>query len=348
MGKHTFAAAAAGLLTASLTGCTATNEKSIGLWVVYAVAVLFSVLIELGYCLNRQGKNRWFLLLFSSVLVVNTGYLLLSVSGSLEAALHANRLSYLGSVFLPLSMLMIIMNVCKIRYSKWLPRVLIGISILVFLITASPGYLDLYYKEVTIEQVHGITVLNKVYGPLHPSYLFYLLGYFCTMIFAIFFATIKRRIEMPSYAAILASAVFVNICVWLVEKFVRVDFELLSISYIITAVFLLGLNYLDAENAKHAAAVSNTTTETAPAIDPAMQEKLDFFSASIHSLTRKETEVFLCYVQGMSTQEVLEHLGIKENTLKFHNKHIYEKLGVTSRRQLLEFYKLSGNKPTVP
>ena len=50
------------------------------------------------------------MLLFSSVLVVNLGYLLLSVSGSLEMALHANRVAYLGSVFLPLSFLKNIYN----------------------------------------------------------------------------------------------------------------------------------------------------------------------------------------------------------------------------------------------
>lgn len=347
MRKPAFTAAVSGLMAAALTGCTATNDKSVGLWVVYAVAVAFSVLIQLGYCLNRRKKDRWFLLLFSSVLVVNTGYLLLSVSGSLEAALHANRLSYLGSVFLPLSMLMIIMNICRIQYPKWLPRVLVGISILVFLIAASPGILDLYYKEVTIEQVRGITVLNKVYGPLHPIYLFYLLGYFCAMLFAIFFAVIKRKVETPSYAVILASAVFVNICVWLAEKFVRVDFELLSVSYIITAVFLLGLNYLVAENAKHTAISSDTTAQSAHPIDPALQEKLTFFSASVCNLTRRETEIFQCYVKGMTTQEILGCLNIKENTLKFHNKNIYEKLGVTSRRQLLEFYKLTEENPTV-
>jgi DNA-binding CsgD family transcriptional regulator len=32
-------------------------------------------------------------------------------------------------------------------------------------------------------------------------------------------------------------------------------------------------------------------------------------------------------------------LNIKENTLKFHNKNIYGKLGVSSRKQLLEIHK---------
>ena len=32
----------------------------------------------------------------------------------------------------------------------------------------------------------------------------------------------------------------------------------------------------------------------------------------------------------------MDELSIKENTLKYHNKNIYSKLGISSRKQLLE------------
>lgn len=339
MRKSLAFAAIMAMLCLSLSGCIATDEKAVGLWIVYAGTVFFSALFALVYCLNKNMWDRWYLLLFSSVLVVNLGYLLLSVSGSLEMALHANRVAYLGSVFLPLSFLMIIMNTCKIQYAKWLPKVLLGLAVLVFFITASPGYLGIYYKEVTIQRLHGITVLNKVYGPLHPFYAVYLLGYFSAMIVAIFYALTKRKISSPAYSVILAAAVFINICVWLVEKFVSVEFELLSVSYIITELFLLGLNYLIIENEKH---TSKNPTESKFSIDSELQAKLDFFAAGVLTLTQKELDIFQCYVQGMTTQEVLEHLDIKENTLKFHNKNIYNKLGVSNRRQLVEFHKMVG------
>ena len=35
----------------------------------------------------------------------------------------------------------------------------------------------------------------------------------------------------------------------------------------------------------------------------------------------------------------MAELNIKENTLKFHNKNLYSKLGVSSRKQLLEIYR---------
>lgn len=58
---------------------------------------------------------------------------MLSVSDTLDMALWANRIAYLGSVFLPLSMLKTIQKISKLKYPKWVNAVLIGISAVVFL-----------------------------------------------------------------------------------------------------------------------------------------------------------------------------------------------------------------------
>lgn len=45
--------------------------------------------------------ERWIFVLHISVLIVNLGHFALSISKTLDEALLANRISYLGSVFLP-------------------------------------------------------------------------------------------------------------------------------------------------------------------------------------------------------------------------------------------------------
>ena len=45
------------------------------------------------------------------------------------------------------------------------------------------------------------------------------------------------------------------------------------------------------------------------------------------------------YTAGRTTKEIMADLNITENTLKFHNKNLYSKLGVSSRKQLLEIYR---------
>ncbi|MBQ8345949.1 MAG: hypothetical protein IJY42_06775, partial [Clostridia bacterium] len=236
------------LMTMGLTCCNTVGEKTASQSIIYGAAAALSLLLLIGCLFLVRKRKGWFVLLFSSVWVVNIGYTFLSVSSCLETALWANRISYLGSVFLPMTMLMIILNVTNTICKKWLPISLSVLSIIVFLIAASPGILPIYYKEVSFAVVNGVSTLIKVYGPLHPLYLFYLLGYFAAMVAVIIRASVKKTIDTTSHAVILAIAVFVNIGVWFIEQLTSIDFEMLSISYIISELFLLGVHLVMNEN----------------------------------------------------------------------------------------------------
>ena len=232
------------LLPVVLSGCYPVGTKTMNLTIIYAITAMLSILLLIGYCTQIRKKDAWFLLLFSCVCIVNAGYFCLATSETIGEALLANRISYLGSVFLPFSMLMIILNVCRFSYRTLLPGVLLAVSIGVFLVAASPGYLDIYYSEVSLGRVDGATVLQKVYGPWHSLYLFYLIAYFAAMLLAAGYAAMKKNLESPVHAFILICAVFVNIAVWLLEQLAQINFEFLSVSYIISELFLLGLYLL--------------------------------------------------------------------------------------------------------
>ena len=55
------------------------------------------------------------------------------------------------------------------------------------------------------------------------------------------------------------------------------------------------------------------------------------------NLTKTERRIFDGYVAGLRSREIVEQLDIKDSTLRFHNKNIYEKLGVSSLKQLQQF-----------
>ena len=69
-------------------------------------------------------------------------------------------------------------------------------------------------------------------------------------------------------------------------------------------------------------------------IDP---DDFQYFLEGISQLTPTERKVFDLYLEGKTAKEILVVLGVTENTLKFHNKNIYNKLGVSSRKQLLRY-----------
>ena len=237
-------------ITAILTGCGPIGDKAANLNSIYGITTFLSFVILLIYLIRQKQKDKWYLLLFISVFIVNLGYYALGTSQTLKSALMYNRISYFGSVFLPLSMLMIILNSTKTKYHRFVPMILFSVSILMFLITASPGYSSLYYESAHLTFQNGMSVLEKTYGTWHSLYLFFLLGYFSMMIAIIFYSYKKKTMETTTHAVILTIAVFVNIGVWLIEQIVDINFEFLSISYIITELFLLSLQFLMIENTK--------------------------------------------------------------------------------------------------
>ena len=290
-------------LICCLSGCANIGEKSASLTIIYGAAAALSLLLMIVYCCLIKRKNIWFIVMFSAISVVNIGYFSLAVSTSLSEALLANRIAYLGQVILPLAMLMIILNVTNTKVAKWLPYCLLVLSAVVLFIAGSPGYLDIYYKDVSFEIVDGVGTLVKVYGPLHPLYLFYLVGYFVAMIAVIVRAWMKKTVDTTSHAIIIAIAVFVNIGVWFMEQLVSIDFEMLSISYIISELFLLGVHLVmneqqrlkellkqKEETARSDVHERKTSNETSPKAE-VDQATSKLFIAGFDKLTPKESEL---------------------------------------------------------
>ena len=357
MKKSIFSLISSFLIILSFSGCSTSGEKTASLVGVYVATAVISFGLLLGYFLVIKKRELWFVLLFSCVFVVNVGYLCLAVSDTLETALMANRVSYLGSVFLPMAMLMIIAKAIKLKFNKALPYLLFVVGFLVFLVAASPGYLDLYYKEVSLQVINGVSVLNKVYGPWHITYYIYLFAYFAAMVGIIIKTSVKKLVFSSSQGIVLTLSVMVNIGVWFLEQFVDFGFELLSISYIISELFLLGLNYLIQDEDKNNTLIitndkinENTAENNSFIQEDALNnredtEKIELFQKGILTLTNTEKMIFDLYLEGDGTKDVLSKMNIKENTLKYHNKNIYGKLGVSSRKQLLEIAnKISVNK----
>ena len=342
-------------LLLNLSGCNAATGDPVSPSLIYGFAAILSLLLLIGCILSIRPKQVWFLLLFSSVLIVNTSYTLLSVSGNLEMALLANRFAYFGSVFLPLAMLMIVLDTTNTNYHKHLPKVLLGISGIIFVIAASPGISDIYYKDVSLAIVHGASILVKEYGPLHSLYLYYLLGYFGAMILVIIRAQFHKTIETTAHAIMLAIAVFVNIGVWFIGQLTDFHFEFLSISYIISEMFLLGDHLAMVENRKlkermrqietvqnyteEIITLSDSMHEQPPKTEVFDSDRIELFLLGLNQLTPTERVIYDAHIARMTTKEILADLNIKENTLKYHNRNLYGKLGVSSKNELLEIHK---------
>lgn len=335
------------------------GTKAVNMSVSYGITTFLALVLTGCYCLIIKKKDIWLLFLHVSVFVVNLGYFTLSISKTLPEALLANRIAYLGSVFLPLCMLMAIMEVCRAKRPKWLPPLLICCSIAVFLLAATPGYLDCYYKDVSLVFINGMAKLEKVYGPLHFIYMVYLTGCFGMMVAVILASVLKKKVASHKHALILLTVVFLNIVIWLVEQLVYTELEFLSVSYIISELLLLMLygmlqDYGIPYNGQIPEELTTASREAAPtaALDKGEEEKnsgnddvraaisgeritriVETWSAE-YILTGRECDVLCAILRDKKRKDIAAEMCVTEHTVKKHTGNIFSKLDVSSRSEL--------------
>ena len=309
--------------------------------ITYAIMAIIATVLLIGYCALVRKKEPWLLLLYVCVTIVNVGYFLLSISKTIEFAIFANDVAYLGSIFLSMSMLLTIIKLCGFEVKKKLVIVLIALGAAMFVIVATSGILPWYYKEISLAFVYGAAKLEKVYGVLHPTYLVYLLAYFAAMITCIVKSIGKKMIASQKHAVLLTAIVFGNIAVWLVEKFIPWNFEFLSVSYLFSELILFGLYWMMQDYVRSDLISQPVVGAPRPApIDITtmpMEEKilkvLSFLKPG-EMLAEREREVLELVLQNKKRKEIADELCLSENTIKTYTRTLYGKVGVSSREEL--------------
>ena len=313
--------------------------------ILYGIAFAVALIMIGIYCLVDRKREIWLLLLFASVAVCDLGYFLLSMAQNLHFALFANRISYLGNVFLPFFLLMMIMNLSGMKYPKYLPWILIIINSAMLVITISGGFLPIYYKDVSFEIINSVPTLIKEYGPLHPIYKIYLFGYFGSMVTIIIISTMRKTVKSNKHSVFLATVLIGNIVIWLIENIIKTPFEFLSVSYIVTEgliLFLYGI--LQDYGLLDTVHIENTKIDI-ETVEEKHEDVIRFFTSTqiacifsnwqmLNTLSEREKEVLRFILANEKRQVIAQKLFVTESTIKKHTASIYRKLEITNRAEL--------------
>ena len=307
--------------------------------ITYGIMFVMALLLLFLYLILVEKKAPWLILLFVFITITNLGYLLISLSRSLDFAIFSNKIAYLGSVFLMFFLFMNISDLCKIKYPKGFVVALVSIGVIMYLIICTTGYLPWYYTDISLEIVDGVTIMKKSYGPLHIVYSIYIAVYFLLMIIIITSSFIRSKENINKNALLMALIVLGNITVWFVEKFVPSDFEFLSISYLMSEVFLLFLYWImeDYVHKDHIEVRKEIKIINAKEIP--LEEKKMILSkkvSSFSSLSDRETSIIDLILENKKRKEIASILNLSENTIKTYTRSIFAKLGVSSREDIFD------------
>ena len=290
---------------------------------------------------RKKHDEPWMFIFCVCVSIVNLGYTLIALSGTVEFALFANKVAYLGQVMLPLCMFMMISGRCGYKYNKLVTFALIGAAALMYAIILTTGHLDWYYTDATIENVAGATILKKEYGVLHPTNLIYVLSYFVGMITVLCVSFRKNKDASQIHAVGMLIIVLGNIGMWLIQKVVPWEFELLSITYLISAAGFLAV-WLVLSDYIHKSEVPPPVIveEKAPIIivdSLSRAEKIKIIIESLPentTLSARQMDILERILDGKSRKEIAFDLHLSENTVKTHTGMLYKALGVSGRDEI--------------
>ena len=312
--------------------------------IFYGIACVLSIILLVAYFFVDKKREKGLMFLFVSILVCNTGYFILSLSRILTLALIGNAIAYVGNVFLPFFMLMLILDVCKIKHSKVLNYILISVGIVILFIATSGGYLPIYYKEVSLEIVEGGAKLVKEYGPLHILYFVYLFGYMASMVAVLIYSMAKKKLTSKMHASFLCVIVFGNILVWLIEQFIEHNFEFLCVSYILNECLLLFLygmlreyEYIKTKNMKENVVSVEVDMKVLETQEKLTEEQVAIVFTKwkkVEELTKREKEIVKHLLLGDKRKDIAQKLFLSDSAVRNHITRIFKKLEVENTSEL--------------
>ena len=314
--------------------------------IAYGLIFAFSLIMPPLYfaCIRKKQNEPWLLVLFICVSVVTLGYFLVSLSKTVEFALWANKITYLGQVFVPMCMFMIISKLCGYNYKKWVVGVFIGLAVIMYAIVFTTGWLDWYYTNATLEFENGSAYLVKEYGVLHPINLIYVLIYFVAMLVVCITSLVKKKDASQKLAGFMLAIVLGNVGMWIIEKITTWNFEMLAVSYFMSVlayffVYLLLQDYIRKVDVP-APTSEKTRVIVLDSIPKAerLERVLKLLPAD-KTLTARQMEMLDGLLDGKSQKEIAADLHISESTVKWHFGILYTTLNVSGKDEILALFK---------
>ena len=177
--------------------CKMMSIVFLGLGILAICVIVFALLLLFQGDGSREQKLMQYFLIGS--LVQNVGYLLELTAPTVEAAIVAAKMQYLGSLTVPISYCYFIFGYCMERAPE---KILKGIKIidaLILVLVFTCDFHNLYYREITWEKTadgHGYLVLS--YGPCYM--LFIIFGTIVPFVLSLY-ALAHTSIKRPEYAA---------------------------------------------------------------------------------------------------------------------------------------------------
>ena len=211
--------------------------------IYYLGAFLFSLtMVLLLFVLWDKKSYSYFSNIFWIVLIANGGYFSLALANSVETAVLAKKLCYVGGCFIPLLVFFNICSLCKIKISRIVSTVLTVLCLIAFVGVLSIGVSDLFYESFSLVKVNNISILDKENGPLYYLYLAELIGLNIASIVVVAISLRPKNRKFVSYinSVLLLIPLAASTLVYIIQRVTDSIIDWIPLSYMVfTTIFFI-------------------------------------------------------------------------------------------------------------
>lgn len=209
--------------------------------VYYIITTLCTLLIFLTMIMLFENKkiNNYFMILVFLMTLANGGYLAIALSTTVEEAILANKIVYLGGCFVPVVMLFLICTLTNYKMPAWLRCIFYGYSFIVYSMVLTIGYTPFYYEETQLEKFGSVSVLKHTYGPGHDFFYVILYGYIFIKIGLLVYTMFKKKAVSRKNLWILAISEIATILLFIIWRMIDAKIEIMPLAYTINCLILL-------------------------------------------------------------------------------------------------------------
>lgn len=206
----------------------------------YLMVLILSLFMICRTTFSNKRVDTLFLITMFIISINCAGRYIMSISKTLEMAIIANFLIYIGASLLPLLMIVILSRLCDKKISPIVLIILLVLSVIVLGGVLTVGKSDIYYKSVALIVDNDYSYLLKEYGPLHTLHLIVtIIEVVIILAYAVYALINRRRISYRTVITIIGIGLSVFI-MYILERVLSLRVNLTVLGYLMGVVFLIG------------------------------------------------------------------------------------------------------------
>lgn len=197
----------------------------------YIIFFIISIILMLIVVSSGTEHSMQQCILTVLVTIANGGYLALALSTTLESALLANKLTYVGGIFLPMVFFLVLCEVCSVKVPRSVMLVMYGVQLTIYMLVCSIGRSAIYYRSATLHTEGSAAYLTKEYGPLHILYPITMYGYILAgIVLMVYSLRHRNRVSFKNMLIMIGSMTLAS-ATFSIERFFGIKAEWMPAVY---------------------------------------------------------------------------------------------------------------------